>query len=123
MKIIKFKDNWNTYIKIDGIKGINELDFLLDFLRFLQKDNILNKNVLINGYEKGNKLINFTIKDAELGNYLARTDLWVYAPSVVKWSIDVDNDRINKIVFNNLSLCLQIFFEEKGETVDIVEQQ
>ena len=114
MKIEKVKEPSSTYIKIDGLKENFELDFLLDFLRFLKKDNILNKNKLSNGYENANKIVDFTIKD--------HTDLWINAPRILKWYIDGDNDRIINQVLNNLTLCLQIFFEDKKETVEVIEK-
>ena len=90
MKIEKVKEPFSVYIKIDGLKENFELDFLLDFLRFLKKDNIF--------------------------------DLWINAPRILKWYIDGDNDRIINQVLNNLTLCLQIFFEDKKETVEVIEK-
>ena len=122
MKIEKVKEPFSVYIKIDGLKENFELDFLLDFLRFLKKDNILNKNKLSNGYENANKIVDFTIKDIDNKEIVIHTDLWINAPRILKWYIDGDNDRIVNKVLNNLTLCLQIFFEDRKETVEIIEK-
>ena len=122
MKIEKVKETFSVYIKIDGLKENFELDFLLDFLRFLKKDNILNKNQLSNGYENANKIVDFTIKDIDNKEVVIHTDLWINAPRILKWYIDGDNDRIVNKVLNNLTLCLQIFFEDKKETVEFIEK-
>ena len=122
MKIEKVKEPFSVYIKIDGLKENFELDFLLDFLRFLKKDNILNKNQLANGYENANKIVDFTIKDIDNKEIVIHTDLWINAPKILKWYIDGDNDRIVNQVLNNLTLCLQIFFEDRKETVEVIEK-
>ena len=122
MKIEKVKEPFSVYIKIDGLKENFEFDFLLDFLRFLKKDNILNKNKLSNGYENANKIVDFTIKDIDNKEIVIHTDLWINATRILKWYIDGDNDRIVNKVLNNLTLCLQIFFEDRKETVDVIEK-
>ena len=122
MKIEKVKEPFSVYIKIDGLKDNFEFDFLLDFLRFLKKDNILNKNKLSNGYENANKIVDFTIKDIDNKEIVIHTDLWINAPRILKWYIDGDNDIIVNNVLNNLTLCLQIFFEDRKETVEIIEK-
>ena len=122
MKIEKVKEPFSVYIKIDGLKDNFEFDFLLDFLRFLKKDNILNKNKLSNGYENANKIVDFTIKDIDNKEIVIHTDLWINAPRILKWYIDGDNDRIVNKVLNNLTLCLQIFFEDRKETVEVIEK-
>lgn len=115
MRIIKYKDKYNTYIKIENLKGLNELDFLIDFLKFLKKDRLLSNNVLVNGYENSNKMVVFYVKGQKLD-----TDIWVYAPATIKWSIDVDDEALNELLLNHLSQSLKLFFEATEEKVELV---